>query len=505
MTHLRRTKNTEMHIAFWQNEKPKSYFLPAHLSTFLCPPLANNHNKRVCFGSSSNIARHETIPLKCGFSAACENMIHEEIPSPLSNYSLDSKDEQDRRFDYQKTGFEDTQQIEKIESNEEGLTITFGIVPGISSRKNTRAQRKGQNPKHVGLGTASGVVNSIRQQQTTTEEVESIARARAEKRPWLLSLVTAYASIKVFALKLVTVDSFLSCLLSVGLTAWIYYSVAQKNQDSWHGQMDWVLLGFAVITPISVAISIAFARRERALIEIANFRSFSFQLYLIHTLWDWDVAPKGRSAASVNWLDHGDKVLSNLIGIGDELFRFLTLPTCSRSRHRVTIMGRKEAARTVEAAYRLLDSCVTRRFIRLTQLGEDLKSLGFPAGESSRLRQYERFMNVSIELLRMLKMYRSPQALRAFARIFSVIVPPLYSPYFAQLAINVHSLAFGVIFAILTSLALTALAETVENLEDPFVGYLTLDGISKLHESFGTQQIVLMPDSDNRLMLLIRC
>ena len=52
-------------------------------------------------------------------------------------------------------------------------------------------------------------------------------------------------------------------------------------QDSpYNGKMDWVLLGFAVITPLSLAFGMAFTRREKALVEIAKFRSFSFQLYM---------------------------------------------------------------------------------------------------------------------------------------------------------------------------------------------------------------------------------
>lgn len=99
--------------------------------------------------------------------------------------------------------------------------------------------------------------------------------------------------------------------------------------------MDWVLLGFAVVTPLSLTIGIAFKRRERALIEIAKFRSFAFQLLLAHCVWDWDVTgkEKGRAGTTFDWVGHADDVLTELIAIGDELCRFLTLPTTSRSRY----------------------------------------------------------------------------------------------------------------------------------------------------------------------------
>ena len=92
--------------------------------------------------------------------------------------------------------------------------------------------------------------------------------------------------------------------------------------------MDFILLAFAVTSPISAAIGMAFTRRERALTAISDFRAFSHHLYLAHAFWDW--SPGGRAAAQVDWLEHCDAVLAQLIGIGDELARFLSLPTTSR-------------------------------------------------------------------------------------------------------------------------------------------------------------------------------
>ena len=107
------------------------------------------------------------------------------------------------------------------------------------------------------------------------------------------------------------------------------------NDQLTESGMDWVLLGFAVVTPLSLTVGMAFRRRERALIEIAKFRSFAFQLFLAHCIWDWDVAPneKGRAGTNFDWVGHADDVLTELIAIGDELCRFLTLPTTSRSRY----------------------------------------------------------------------------------------------------------------------------------------------------------------------------
>jgi len=242
--------------------------------------------------------------------------------------------------------------------------------------------------------------------------------------------------------------------------------------------MNWIILGFAVVTPLTVTITLAFQRRERALYEISRIRSLSFQIYLAHAIWDWN-SGKGRNNAMNNekWLKHTDAVLEQLVGIGDELSRFLTLPTSSRSYHRMIKSGRRKAAEIVEVAYRLLDSFYTQRVVKLTKLTETLKGNGLAATEASRLRQYERFIGEAIENLRMIKMYRTPQALRSFGRIFTLILPAFYAPAFAQLAIDLHSITMGILFAILTPLVLTALFETMQIIEDPFVAWVSLDGI----------------------------
>ena len=91
-------------------------------------------------------------------------------------------------------------------------------------------------------------------------------------------------------------------------------------------------------------------------------------------------------------------------------------------------------------------------------------------------------MGEAIENLRMIKSYRTPQTLRSFARIFTSLMPPFFAPAFAQLAINTGSLAMGIIFAIITGICLNALLEGVEMLEDPFVAFVTLDGVDVREE-----------------------
>ncbi|KAL3911149.1 MAG: hypothetical protein SGILL_007397, partial [Bacillariaceae sp.] len=313
----------------------------------------------------------------------------------------------------------------------------------------------------------------------TVEEQEKRVRKNQVKNPIILMVLGFYAAFKVTFVYLINLETLLSCALSIGLTLyWYDYGI---HHEGWNGSsMDYVILAFAVTSPLASAIGMAYSRREAALVDIADFRSFASQLYIAHSLWDWD-ENGGRAQSNVDLRAHSDAVLAQIVGIGDELSRYLTLPTTSRSIHRMTRTGKRQAAATVEVAYRLLES-MSHRVTRLSVYGERIKAAGLPSGEVSRIRQYERFIEDCIEKLRMIKMYRTPQAFRSFARIFTFVLPPFYAPTYAQVAIDVQSLGMGIAFSIITALGLTALFESLQVLEDPFVGFLALDGIDVREE-----------------------
>jgi hypothetical protein len=91
-------------------------------------------------------------------------------------------------------------------------------------------------------------------------------------------------------------------------------------------------------------------------------------------------------------------------------------------------------------------------------------------------------------------MYRTPQGLRSFGRLFSLFLPPFYAPYYAQLAHDINSLGTAIAFSILTAVALTTLFETISQIEDPFDKSSVLDGVdvtSDLNDGFKPQLLAL--------------
>jgi hypothetical protein len=91
-------------------------------------------------------------------------------------------------------------------------------------------------------------------------------------------------------------------------------------------------------------------------------------------------------------------------------------------------------------------------------------------------------------------MYRTPQGLRSFGRLFSMFLPPFYAPYYAQLAHDINSLGTGIAFSIFTAVALTSLFETISQMEDPFDRSSVLDGVyvtPDLNDGFKPQLLAL--------------
>mmetsp|Transcript_23593 Transcript_23593/g.34773 ORF Transcript_23593/g.34773 Transcript_23593/m.34773 type:complete len:333 (+) Transcript_23593:172-1170(+) len=290
-----------------------------------------------------------------------------------------------------------------------------------------------------------------------------------------------YHTLVVCLFYLVRWETIASCSLGASLTVYLYYET--EGDSSWDGGgLSWTLLSFAVITPMTSSIKMAFRRRETALESIATLRATAYNIYSAHALWDWkdpsSTQPSGRATqTNFSSLHHSDEIAKTLILIGQELAKLLTLPCTTRSRHRVTWQGKQECIKLTTISKQIMRTIIALHLNTLTLKCEHLKQEGLPSNEASRIRQWERILLEQINILRNIKTYRTPQALRSFARLFAIILPGFYSPFFAQIARDIQSLTFGLIFAMLTSIALTALFESIRVLEDPFVANTTLDSI----------------------------
>jgi hypothetical protein len=158
--------------------------------------------------------------------------------------------------------------------------------------------------------------------------------------------------------------------------------------------MSWVLLSFAVITPMSASIGMAFIRREQALSQVCIFRSTLLSIYSAHAVWDWDKAsakePTGRAArTAVDWVAYTDKVMEVMAQLCVDMTRWLTLPMASRARHRVTTAGKTESKEIMVVSNQLRRS-ILHKLAKITLLCEEIKKEGLLPNEATRIRNWER-------------------------------------------------------------------------------------------------------------------
>jgi hypothetical protein len=272
--------------------------------------------------------------------------------------------------------------------------------------------------------------------------------------------VSGFLVILIYLLRL---ECIVSVSLSVGLTVYVH-SLKENDMSFDGGAMSWTLLTFAVVTPMISSVKMAFSRREEALKYLKTVRSTVIALYLAHASWDWPSRQKpetGRIGSSeVDWVEFGDDSLHTLALLVDELRLYLLLPTSSRARHRVTSIGKREAT-TIRSLSSSIHSSLFERIDALSIKCEFLKLHGLPGNEASRMRQWEQFVTDAIEGLSFIKNYRTPQVLRSYSRLLTVIVPPFFAPYYADLARSTGSVTLACFYAALTALALTGLFECV--------------------------------------------
>ena len=137
----------------------------------------------------------------------------------------------------------------------------------------------------------------------SVEDMEYESRKRAITNPWKLVYFGNLAALKVMLYYLITIETIVVSAITAGLTCFWYFNFT--GNEGWSGMgMDFILLAFAVISPITAALGMAFNRRERALISIADFRSFSYHLYLAHCSWDWQENGGRALSKDIDWLEH---------------------------------------------------------------------------------------------------------------------------------------------------------------------------------------------------------
>lgn len=196
------------------------------------------------------------------------------------------------------------------------------------------------------------------------------------------------------------------------------------------------LIATAIVFPIVFSINSAYKRREAVLDDYAALKAHGRAIYY----------------ATRDWLE----VSSN-----DKQERCRALLGELLASTRALFLARRDAMATHEVrVYDCFSDLST--FIR-----SDLREAGLASGEVSRCNQYLSKMMFAFEQIKHIYQYRTPRTLRAFSDLFITLLPVLYGPYFAYIAVDFPEplvYAMPVLFALI----LVSLDNIQSHLENPF-------------------------------------
>lgn len=293
------------------------------------------------------------------------------------------------------------------------------------------------------------------------------------------ALLNLYASMNIYLKYLITVESGLVALVSIGAT--LMYSFYEVKGHRLAVNVSWAFISFAIIFPLTNSLNETFKRREQALRFLADLKAYLLGYFLAHRDWDW--GKNGRQNLPKNHVQVMRFICCQMVC---DMRDLLTAPSTSRQIHLFTKKGRHQRQR-MQSIQREITQRIMLAFQRISMAVEELKYCGQPGNESSRMRQYITLAQKAWENLRYIKRYRTPVATRAFARVYIFLHPFFWGPYYSTLIAEMlqpldendikiptyHLIMVNVYACLLsafTSLAMMGLFNVRYRLEDPFCG-----------------------------------
>eukprot|EP00039_Didymoeca_costata_P019966 m.339551 g.339551 ORF g.339551 m.339551 type:complete len:392 (-) comp18863_c0_seq1:115-1290(-) len=287
-----------------------------------------------------------------------------------------------------------------------------------------------------------------------------------------------YAALLYFIQIILRVDTLV--LLAVAACSPVFFHYYEYASETLNFNLSWTIVSFAVVFPLSLSLSEAFKRRETALYEMALFKANMINIFMAHRDWDWDFAKdlnsSGRDRVAANHIQDVIQILEELMY---HVGALLDLPR-ARIRHTVSKRIKAQTLRNERDAtkrYYEIMSC----YARLDIACEELKLHGIPGNEAARIRQYNSLSMGSFFKLLAIKRYRTPVGLRSFARIYIMLTPWMFGPYYEAVARGAN-LAYAIILSVFTTAAMHGLFVMRLQLEDPFDDQLSPDAVNVMLE-----------------------
>jgi predicted membrane chloride channel (bestrophin family) len=202
-----------------------------------------------------------------------------------------------------------------------------------------------------------------------------------------------------------------------------------------YAEFPLTLIGIAVVFPIVFSIGTAYARRENALNHYSTLKAYGRAIFF----------------ASRDWVPNTDRKLQK------DLKKILyTLLVNCRELFRAGDWDRDRREKIVYI-----------NFSKLSCFIEECRTRGMSNSEVSRTNQHLSKMLEAFESMKHIYQYRTPVTLRAYSKVFIVVLPIFYGPYFANLARG-FPLVLDYFLPVLLSIILVCLDNIQDHLENPF-------------------------------------
>lgn len=215
-------------------------------------------------------------------------------------------------------------------------------------------------------------------------------------------------------------------------------STAICRELEWFAEFPLTLMGTAVIFPIVFSIGGAYKRRESALDDYGALKAHGRAIYF----------------ATRDWIEDTDTELQN-----EARSLLFVLLDAMRTLFLSPIDQKDEMAENERAVY--------GAFSDLSLFINGMRKRGLPSGEASRCNQFLSKMMISFEHIKHVYQYRTPLTLRSYSKVFISLLPILYGPYFAAVALE-YTTGFAYVMPVLLSVILVSLDNIQEHLENPF-------------------------------------
>lgn len=240
---------------------------------------------------------------------------------------------------------------------------------------------------------------------------------------------------KRFSEHLLSIFSWRCLFLSAAAVVATFFCMLMK----WTADYPMALIGTAVIFPIVFSINSAYIRREEALRHYARIKANLRSLYLVLGSWS------GSS-------DDSHKV-SLAQRIANPLFFIRNVIT-------EPIDDLRENEPDVYHAF--------HDIAKIIDVRADHKKV--TGAERSICKTYLNGVMGEFEELKHIFQYRTPRALQAFSDVFITVLPILYAPVFAAIALSIDNYYLAFFVPALFAFVLSSLDNIQADLEDPFDG-----------------------------------